>query len=67
MVLDYMLPKCLVLAGGTVSVVGNMRSPAICTFWASFFFVRTVFVRMSFTKHNRFLFLGTIWCLVPKL
>ena len=47
MVLDYMLPEGLMLVSGTASVVGDMRSPTVCTFWI---FVWTVFGRMSFTK-----------------
>ena len=42
--LDYMLPKGLILVfvSKTAFVVSDMRSPKICTFWISFFFVRTV-------------------------
>ena len=62
-----MLPKGVIFVHRTASVVGDMRSRTICTFWASFFFVWTVFVRMSFTTHNTFLFFSTIWCLVPRI
>ena len=61
-----MLPKSLILVHRTASVVGDMRSSTVCTFWGSFFFVWTVFMRMSFTTQNTFLFFSTILCLVPK-
>ena len=66
MVLDYMFPKGLILVSRTDFVVGDMRSPTICTFWTSFYLVWTVFVGMSFTTHDTFWVFGKILCLVPK-
>ena len=65
-----MLSEGLIPVNGTASVVGDMsrdmRSPAICTFWTSFFFVWTVFVRMSFTTHNTFRFFVQFSASCPK-
>ena len=33
MVLNHMLPNGLIFLSRTASVVGDMRSPTICTFW----------------------------------
>ena len=59
-----MLPKSLILVRRTASVIGDMRLPTVCTFWGFFVFIWTVFVRMSFTTHNTFLFFSIILC--PK-
>ena len=61
-----MLPEGLILVSRTASVAGDMRSSTVGTFWFSFFFVWTVFVRMSGTTHSTLLFFGASWCLVPK-
>ena len=52
----------LILVSRTAFLVGDMRSPTICTFWTSFFLVWTVVVGVSFTTHNLFWFFGTISC-----
>ena len=59
LILDHMLPKSLILECRTASVIVDMRPPTVCTLW-------TVFVQMSFTTHNTFLFFSTTLCLVPK-
>ena len=61
-----MLPKSLILVRRTTSVIGDMRPPTVCTFWVFFLFVWTVFVRMSFTTHNTFLFFVQFCALCPK-
>ena len=66
MILDYMLPESLILVCRTASVVGDMRSSTICTFWVPFFSAWTAFVRMCFSTQNTFWFFGAIWCFVLK-
>ena len=33
LIMDYMLPKSLILVSRAASVIGDMRPPTVCTFW----------------------------------
>ena len=48
------------------AVIGNMRPPYSLHILGFFIFVWTIFVRMSFTTHNTFLFLVQFCALCPK-
>ena len=61
-----MLPKGLILVSRTTFVVGDMRSPTICTFWISFSLFGQFLCERASPHTTHFGFLVQFGALCPK-
>ena len=66
LILDYMLLKSLILVCRTASVIGDMRPPAVCTFWVFLFLFGQFLCEWASSYTTHFWFLVQFCALCPK-